>query len=201
MTTRTATRAPAQSLAQGAAGIALLHIEQAMTGTGTWVDAHTAITRAAAEPAGTGPSAALYIGAPALAFMLHTARADGKPRYQAADDELNQHVLRTAWMRLAAAQAQQAGGHLSFRDYDAFYGMTGIAALLTRISPASDALSGALEYLTGLTRPRLLDHSHVPGWLVGPDPDPLMPTPGGHVNLGMAHGIAVIFISRRALVT
>jgi hypothetical protein len=31
---------------------------------------------------------------------------------------------------------------------------------------------------------------HIPGWWVEHDPDPLYPTPGGHANLGMAHGAA-----------
>src|SRR5690606_9359962 len=30
----------------------------------------------------------------------------------------------------------------------------------------------------------------LPGWWVDHDPDPTAPTPGGHANLGMAHGAA-----------
>jgi hypothetical protein len=192
MTTETARRAPAQSLARGTAGTALLAIEQAMTGTGTWAGAHAAITAAAAEPVDAGPGAALYAGAPALALVLHAARADGHPRYEAAISELDGHVLRAARLRLAAAQESQQRGELSFRDFDVFYGLAGIGALLARTSPPSKVLAGVLRYLAGLARPRLLDGTQVPGWLVAHDPDPLMPTPGGHVNLGMAHGAAGI---------
>jgi hypothetical protein len=192
MTTGTAQRAPAQSLARGAAGTTLLAIEQAMTGTGTWAGAHAAITAVAAEPVEAGPGAALYAGAPALAFVLHTARADGHPRYEAATSELDGHVLRAARQRLAAAQESQQRGELSFRNFDVFYGLAGIGALLARISPQSKMLAEVLGYLAELARPRLLDGTQVPGWLVAHDPDPLMPTPGGHINLGMAHGAAGI---------
>ncbi len=44
--------------------------------------------------------------------------------------------------------------------------------------------------MTRLVRPRRVDGLTVPGWWVEHDPDPLRPTPGGHVNLGMAHGAA-----------
>ena len=190
MTTETAGHASTQSLARGAAGIALLRIEQAMTGTGRWADARAAITAAAAEPVDTGHRAALYIGAPALAFVLHAARADGQPRYEVAARELGGHVLHAARRRLAAAQAGRSRGQISFRDFDVFYGIAGIAALLAHTAPGSDALGGMLEYLTQLVMPRTLDGTRVPGWLVSHDPDPLVPTPGGHVNLGMAHGAA-----------
>jgi hypothetical protein len=192
MTAGTAEQSPAQSLGHGTAGTALLRIEQAMTGTGTWADAHAAITTAAAEPLDAGPGAALYAGAPALAFVLLAARADGRPRYQAAATELNRHVLQTARKRLAAARDRQRRGETSFHDFDVFYGLTGIGALLMQTSPASEELAGVLEYLAGLARPRLLDGTEVPGWLVPHDPDPLMPTQGGHINLGMAHGGAGI---------
>ncbi|MGH3278700.1 MAG: lanthionine synthetase C family protein [Trebonia sp.] len=192
MTTRTAEQAPAQSLARGAAGTALLRVEQAMAGTGTWAAAHAAITSAAAEPLDAGPGAALYAGAPALAFVLLAARADGQPRYQAAASELNRHVLGAARKRLAAARDRRRRGEVSFRDFDVFYGLTGIGALLMLTSPGSEELAGVLEYLAGLARPRLLGGTEVPGWLVPHDPDPLMPTPGGHINLGVAHGGAGI---------
>jgi hypothetical protein len=192
MTAGTAEQAPAQSLARGTAGTALLHVEQAMAGTGTWADAHAAITAAAAEPLDAGPGAALYAGAPALAFVLLAARADGQPRYQAAANQLNRYVLGAARKRLATARDRQRRGEVSFHDFDVFYGLTGIGALLMLASPGSEELAGVLEYLAGLAMPRPLHGTEVPGWLVPHDPDPLRPTPGGHVNLGMAHGVAVI---------
>jgi hypothetical protein len=73
-----------QSLADGAAGVALLHIERARTGQGSWAAAHALITQAATAPIDAGDHAGLYYGAPAVTFMLHTANTDGQPRYISA---------------------------------------------------------------------------------------------------------------------
>jgi hypothetical protein len=181
------------SLAQGAAGIALLRIEQALTGSGTWADAHSAVRQAAAMPVDASPAAGLFYGAPALAFALHAACADGRARYQAATQELDGIVQRTARQRaVAGIRRLERGDDGAFREYDLFHGLTGIGALLLRTSPDSDALAEILRYLTLLTRPQAAGDSMVPGWWAGHDPDPLMPTPGGHANLGMAHGAAGI---------
>lgn len=190
--TITPAQATAQSLGTGAAGIALLHVELALTGTGTWHDAHEAITRAAAEAVDASPSGCLLHGAPALAFVLHAAQADGHPRYRDAAAVLGRHVDRIARQRLDAARARIASGEPgTFSEHDLFYGLTGIGVVLLRTAPASDALGGILSYLTRIvTRPLTLDGVQVPGWWAGRDPDPLHPTPGGHANLGVAHGAA-----------
>lgn len=187
------TEAPPQSLARGAAGTALLSIEQALTGAGTWADAHAAITGAVTAPVDASPGASLLHGAPALAFVLSAACADGRPRYQAAARELTGHVHRIARQRLTTAQERADRGEPApFREHDLFYGLTGIGALLLRTAPGSKTLGGILCYLTALAEPRVTDGLEVPGWWAGHDPDPLMPTPGGHANLGMAHGAAGI---------
>ncbi len=184
-------QASAQSLASGAAGTALLHIEKALTGTGTWAAAKAAIARTAAAPVDAGPHTGLYYGAPALAFLLHAAGADGHPRYQAAVRLLDEHVHRITRQRLATASARMARGDAAmFAEYDLFYGLTGIGALLLRTAPGSDTLADVLRYVISLAGPRVLDGLEVPGWWVGHDPDPLLPTPGGHANNGMAHGAA-----------
>jgi hypothetical protein len=199
----TPARATAQSLGTGAAGTALLHVELALTGTGTWHDAHEAITQAAAEPVDASPSGCLLHGAPALAFVLHAAQADGQPRYRDAANALGRHTARIARQRLDAARARIAGGEPgTFSEHDLFYGLTGIGAVLLRTAPASDALGDILGYLTRIvTRPLALDGIQVPGWWAARDPDPLHPTPGGHANLGMAHGTAGIlaFVSLSAI--
>jgi hypothetical protein len=186
-------REPAQSLA-GAAGTALLHVELALTGTGTWHDAHGAIIQGAAEPIDASPSGCLIHGAPALAFVLHTAQADGRPRYRDAAAALDLHVHRIARQRLTAAGVRMTEGTPgTFTDHDLFYGLTGIGAVLLRTAPASDTLSDILAYLTSIvTRPLAVDGTEVPGWWAARDPDPRHPTPGGHANLGMAHGAAGI---------
>ncbi|MGH3802688.1 MAG: hypothetical protein ACRDTD_21700, partial [Pseudonocardiaceae bacterium] len=70
-----------------------------------------------------------------------------------------------------------------------FYGLTGIGQLLLQRAPGSDALGRILGYLVRLTEPLRIDGALVPGWWVSHDPDPLLPTPGGHANFGIAHGI------------
>jgi lantibiotic biosynthesis protein len=187
-------QASAQSLGTGATGTALLQVELALTGTGTWHDAREAITRAAAEPVDASPSGCLLHGAPALAFVLHAAQADGQPRYRDAAEALSRHVDRIAHQRLEAARTRITSGQPgTFSEHDLFYGLTGIGAVLLRTAPASDVLGDILGYLTRIvTRPLALDGVQVPGWWAARDPDPLHPTPGGHANFGMAHGAAGI---------
>ena len=199
----TPAQASAQSLGTGAAGTALLHVELALTGTGTWHDAHEAITRAAAEPVDASPSGCLLHGAPALAFVLHAAQSDGHPRYRDASAALARHTACIARQRLDAARARITSGKPgTFSEHDLFYGLTGIGAVLLRTVPDSDALGGILGYLSRIvTRPLTLDGVQVPGWWAARDPDPLHPTPGGHANFGMAHGAAGIlaFVSLAAI--
>lgn len=192
--TVTPAQAAAQSLDTGAAGTALLHVELALTGAGTWPDAHAAIIRATAEPVDGSPSGCLLHGAPALAFVLRAAQADGQPRYRDAAAALAGHTARIARQRLAAACTRITSGKPgTFSEYDLFYGLTGIGAVLLRTAPASDALGAILGYLTQIvTRPLTVDGVQVPGWWAARDPDPLHPAPGGHANLGAAHGAAGI---------
>src|SRR6266508_6578114 len=139
----------------------------------------------------------LYYGAPAIAFMLHTATAtatataDGRERYPAARQALDQQVRRLTRQRLAAAEERISHGRpATFAEYDLFYGLVGIGALLLHQAPGSDELGGLLRCVVRLTEPRRHDGLHVPGWWVDHDPDPILPTPGGHANAGMAHGAA-----------
>ncbi|RAY15421.1 lanthionine synthetase [Actinomadura craniellae] len=184
---------PSQSLASGAAGIALLHIERALAGRGSWADAHTLIRQAATGAIDGGDHAGLYHGVPAVAFTLHTADADGRSRYAQALATLDQHVTRLALRRLTAANDRiDAGEYARFSEYDLFYGLVGIGALLRVRHPGSDTFADVLRYLVRLTLPLRHDGVELPGWWVPHDPDPALPTPGGHANLGMAHGAAGI---------
>ncbi|MEU8266402.1 lanthionine synthetase C family protein [Sphaerisporangium sp. NPDC049002] len=187
----TADEATGQSLATGMAGAALLHIERALNGSGDWASARAAIQQAAAGPIDTAEHAGLFYGAPAIAFVLHAAASDGRPRYRAAATTLDGYVLRLAHRRLATAAGRMKRGETAtFGEYDLFYGLTGIGALLLRHMPGSDALADVLRYLTRLTQPRHQDGLELPGWWVAHDPDPILPTPGGHANFGIAHGVA-----------
>jgi len=190
MVTLTDDDAVRQSLARGRAGTALLHIERALTGSGNWESAHSHIRHAATGPVDAAAHTGLYFGAPALAFMLHTA-SDRYPRYRAACEVLDEHVLRLTRRRLAsAANRIKHGGPLAFSEFDLFYGLTGIGVLLLRRDPKSDALARILQYVVSLTEPRRQDDVELPGWWVDHDPDEILPTPGGHANFGMAHGVA-----------
>ncbi|MGH4022609.1 MAG: lanthionine synthetase C family protein [Pseudonocardiaceae bacterium] len=188
--TLTAEETASQSLARGAAGTALLHIERALTGSGGWDSAQTHIRQTVAVPVDAAEHAGLYYGAPAIAFVLHTA-SDRHPRYRAAAGALDEHVLRLTHKRLATAAGRiERGEPAAFAEFDLFYGLTGIGALLLRRSPGSDVLAGILRYVVGLTEPRRQDGVELPGWWVAHDPDEILPTLGGHANFGMAHGAA-----------
>ncbi|MFJ6677421.1 lanthionine synthetase C family protein [Actinosynnema sp. NPDC091369] len=188
--TLTADEAAGQSLARGAAGTALLHIERAWTGSGSWETARSHIRQATGGPIDAAEHAGLYYGAPAIAFMLHTA-SDRHPRCRAACEALDEHVLRLAHRRLATAAGRiERGEATTFAEFDLFYGLTGIGALLVRHNPGRDVLAGILRYVVALTGPRHQDGVALPGWWVAHDPDEILPTPGGHANFGMAHGAA-----------
>ncbi|MEV6871655.1 lanthionine synthetase C family protein [Amycolatopsis sp. NPDC051128] len=180
-----------QSLARGAVGDALLHVERAWTGSGSWATAQDHIRRVVAGPVDAADHAGLYYGAPAVAFLLHAA-ADRHPRYRAASQTMDEHVLRLTRRRLATAGTRiDRGEPAAFAEYDLFYGLTGIGALLLRHHADSDELAGILRYVvTVATRPRHEDGVELPGWWVAHDPDEILPTPGGHANFGMAHGVA-----------
>ncbi|GIE91591.1 lanthionine synthetase C family protein [Actinoplanes regularis] len=189
-TTLTAEQAAAQSLASGIAGEALLAIERATTGFGSWATAKHLIRKATAVPIDAGAHSGLYYGAPAIAFVLHRTDADGQQRYAAEKQTLDQRVRQLARARLGIAHERQRTGAASiFSEYDLFTGLTGLGALLLH-QPATDEMAQILRYVVSLTEPRRIDGMTVPGWWVDHHPDPLLPTPGGHANNGMAHGAA-----------
>ncbi len=180
----------AQSLATGPAGVSLLHIERAHARVGTWVTAHAWVRVATRCEISAADNAGLYIGAPAISFVLHAAEADEIPRYGPTLTRLDAHVARLAHRQVDAASARiDRGGMPTFAEYDLFYGLTGIGQLLLQHAPGSDALGRVLRYLVRLTEPLRIDGTVIPGWWAFHDPDPLLPTSGGHANFGLAHGI------------
>ncbi|WP_369165032.1 lanthionine synthetase C family protein [Streptomyces sp. AFD10] len=201
-TTDTSTR---QSLAHGPLGVAMLHIERARNGAGDWHGIHR--TLAGTGPLMDGPDANLFLGAPAMAFVLHLA-ADGTDRYAGALHTLDGIVASHTQQRLAAAHARiDAGRRASFAEYDLFRGLTGIGALLLRRQPLGAEMKGVLEYLVRLVEP-IKDRggASLPGWWVGHAPaSDASATPGGHANAGLAHGItgplALLSLALRAGIT
>lgn len=184
---------PAQSLSKGAAGIALLHIERAHIGAGSWHTAHAWVTAAARDGISAVDDASLLFGAPALAFVLHAAEADGTVRYAPALVGVDAPVTALAHRRVDLAQARIDRGELpAFSEYDLLHGLTGIGTHLLRHVPGNDALKRVLTYLVRLTQPLRADGETLPGWTVFHDPHVKQSDdfPGGHANLGLAHGIS-----------
>ncbi|RBM14153.1 lanthionine synthetase C family protein [Streptomyces sp. PT12] len=180
-----------QSLYRGAAGIGLLHMEQARMGIGDWHTAHlwaTAMTRAPliADPKACG----LYQGAPAVAFALQAA---GPPLYAKALATLDAHITTMTLRLLEEAHERiDRGQRPALREFDLISGLTGLGAYLLRRHAGSEPLLGVLRYLVRLTEPLKTDGVELPGWWSdnGPGDQPSTDWPGGHANLGMAHGIA-----------
>ncbi|UQA95713.1 lanthionine synthetase C family protein [Streptomyces halobius] len=194
-----------QSLAHGPLGAALLHVERARRRTGDWQDVHRALSEIG--PLIDGEDSNLYLGAPAMAFVLHLA-ADGTDRYAGALHTLDNIVATHTRRRLTAAHARiDAGRRTAFAEYDVFRGLTGIGALLLRRQPQGPEMKGVLEYLVRLTK-LVTDPAGEkrPGWWVGHAPaSDTAATPGGHANAGIAHGItgplALLALAMRAGVT
>jgi hypothetical protein len=136
----------------------------------------------------------LFYGAPAVAFVLHTG---AHPAYAGMLAVLDEHVNGLTALKLAAAYERIGRGELAWPgEYDLISGLTGLGAYhLLRHGPTGSGMTAAvLGYLVALAEPVRKDGEAVPGWWSGTGPagtpDPAWP--GGHLNLGMAHGTAGI---------
>jgi lantibiotic biosynthesis protein len=181
-----------QSLADGAAGISLLHVEMASRYGGSWRPAHRWITAAAAGHISAADTAGLFLGAPAVGFLLTTIPPSFQHLYAPARKTLHQHITDLAHRRVEAALTRISNRDLpTFAEYDLCYGLSGIGAYLLRTDPEGPALERVLRYLVALTRPLTPGDRSLPGWWVRHDPargeSPQFP--GGHGNFGAAHGI------------
>ncbi|MCK9904429.1 lanthionine synthetase C family protein [Frankia sp. Cpl3] len=182
----------AQSLADGAAGIALLHSERAHAGAGHWDSVQTWLTAATSGRVSVSMNSSLYAGIPAVAFAVHTAAGQTR-RYTTARTALDRAVATIAHRRVDAANARiDRGEPVQFTEYDVISGLTGIGAHLLAHAPGDDALGRILTYLVRLTTPINLDGEELPGWWCSHDPSQgnAPEFAGGHANLGMAHGTA-----------
>ncbi|MFF6786857.1 lanthionine synthetase LanC family protein [Streptomyces sp. NPDC012510] len=178
-----------QSLARGPLGISLLHIERAQRGLAPWRAVHRQL--ATVRPLIDGDEASLFLGAPAMTYVLHLAAADSD-RYSGALHTLDNIVATHTRRRLTTAHSRiDQGRYASFAEYDLFRGLTGLGALLLRRQPHSDELKRVLEYLVRLTEPVAGPKGQpLPGWWVGHAPaSHTAATPGGHANAGLAHGV------------
>jgi lantibiotic biosynthesis protein len=178
-----------QSLSAGAAGIALLHITQARAGTGDWDIAHQWAGAMTRGPVAAHPDACLFTGAPAVAFVL---RAAGHRAYAAALSTLDGHIVTLTRHRLDRARERIERGQLpELREFDLLKGLTGIGVYLLQANQI-DLLRDVLSYLVRLVDPVTVDDQELPGWWAGHGPagQPSTAWPDGHLNLGLAHGIA-----------
>ena len=161
----------AQSLADGPGGIALLHIERALTGAGPWAPAHRWLTAAAHGGVLADLGSGLYRGAPAVAFALHAADSDRAGRYAHARRELDRAVTALTHRRVDAALSRIARAVLPrMAEYDVIAGLTGIGAHLLHHRPRDEALPRVLTYLVRLTEPLRHDGQTLPGWWTEQDP-------------------------------
>jgi hypothetical protein len=167
-----------QSLADGAAGAALLYLE-----TGNWPAAREALRRATAAGVSIADGASLFYGAPALAFALASTDHPGLARAKAITADGTVTVTR---QRLDAAHRRiDRHEQPHFAEYDLIRGLTGLGVALRRLGH-HEMLRQVLDYLVRLTEPV----NGLPGWWCCNSPERTQPPPaGGHGNLGMAHGI------------
>ncbi|MFI6129487.1 lanthionine synthetase C family protein [Micromonospora sp. NPDC051141] len=169
---------PGQSLADGAAGVALAHIE-----SGNWPAASAALQTAIADGVTIAAGASLFYGAPALAFVLATAN---QPRLARARATAAAGTATVTRQRLHAAH-RRIDSHQQphYAEYDLIRGLTGLGVALRRLGD-HHLLREVLDYLVRLTEPI----NDLPGWWCANGPDRHQPPPpGGHANHGIAHGI------------
>jgi len=178
-----------QDLSSGAAGIALLHLEN-----GWWDTAQPWLRMMTEYPVTADPAACgLYRGAPAVAFTLHAARwSVGRPIFPTALQTLDEHLRTLTQQRLTVAHDRIDRCELAeVREFDLISGLTGIGAYLLHAHGDTDLLRQVLTYLVRLAEPVVVDGEQLPGWWSGNGPGGHREDrwSGGHGNLGIAHGI------------
>jgi hypothetical protein len=191
--TITATSWWRQSLAHGAPGIALLHIERAARGLASWQPANAWLTFVASSPVTSGRDSHLFHGAPALAHALACAATSRPGRSHKALAQLDRAITEDVVRRVDDAHRRMDdGGMPTLAEFDAIRGLSGLGAYLLRRDTHSKAVRCVLEYLVRLTEPLSINGEILPGWWVtsGPSGRPSERFAGGHGNTGMAHGIA-----------
>jgi hypothetical protein len=183
-----------QSLAGGAVGVALLHIERARSGRGDWPTAHAWLSKAVSGEVTAAANASLFFGAPALAFVLHIAAAssNGYRRVLAALDDATLTVTRA---RLARAHARiDRAERPELREFDVIRGLAGLGAYHLSRHPDDLVTRDVLSHLVRLTSPLPGDRDRLPPWWTSaaPDGDPNPDYPSGHGNFGLSHGIGSV---------
>ncbi len=182
-----------QSLAHGAPGVALLHIERAAAGLAPWQPAQDWLTYITRGPITAGPHSHPFYGAPALGHVLACA-AEHRPgrACQRALDAIDHAITADTRRRTDAAHARIDAGRLpELQEFDAIRGLAGLGGYLLRRDPDGQVIGEVLAYLVRLTEPFPHRNAFVPGWwtATGPSGHVSDQFPDGHGNLGVAHGI------------
>jgi len=180
-----------QSLASGAAGIALLHVERARSGHGDWDTARTWLVLATSGDITAAANASLFFGVPALAFVLHVADGDSH-RYRRARTTLDEATLAVTRHRLEQAHARISRTEPpEMREFDLVRGLVGLATYHLARHPDHEVTGNVLAYLARLTEPLASTSTLPPWWVsVAPNGEPSPEYPQGHGNLGVSHGIS-----------
>ncbi|MEU7002669.1 lanthionine synthetase C family protein [Nonomuraea sp. NPDC046570] len=181
-----------QSLAHGAPGIALLHIELAAAELRPWQRAHDWLVYITSAPLTSGPDSHLFYGAPAVAHAVTCAATQMPGSFGKALDALDQTITADIRRRVDAAHTRIDAGRLpALAEFDVIRGLTGLGSYLLRRDPSSKTMRAVLEYLVRLTEPVKEGGETLPGWwtLSGPNGHRAEHFAGGHANFGMAHGI------------
>ena len=182
-----------QSLAGGAAGIALLHVERARSGRADWAVAHAWLSEAVRGEVTAAANASLYFGAPALAFTLHIA-ASSTGRYHRALATLDDATLTVTRARLAQAHVRiDRAEQPELREFDVIRGLAGLGAYHLSRHPDHQVTRDVLAYLVRLTEPLPGADGLPPWWTsVAPNGEPSPDYPDGHGNFGLSHGIGSV---------
>lgn len=180
------------SLADGHCGLAVLFARFSDDAPELRAAAHGHLAAAAA--ARRPPVESLFDGLPSLGFAARGI-AGSEGDYRGLLAKIDPHVLRRAEDVLGGEEtrllAREPGARMAC--YDVTSGLAGLGRyLLAAGRDARPVLERLLGYLVRLTDPVVVGGHRVPGWWT-PDPSLLadpVEHPGGHLNLGMAHGIA-----------
>ncbi len=177
-----------QSLADGAPGIALPHIERARAGHAGWDPVHHLAQAMTRTPIQANPAiASLFYGAPAVAYALHAA---GQPAYRTALATLDTSINALIQTRLDAAHRRIDAGMIATAcEFDLINGLTGLGVYLLHRHHDHPLLRDILGYLVRFTEPVNACGQILQGWWAAGSPDRRQAPRwnGGHAGFGMAH--------------
>jgi len=197
-----------QSLAHGAPGVALLHMELAAAELRPFDRVHNWLTTITSRPVTTGATTGAFYGAPAVARALAGAAAVRPGAYRSALRAVTTRIEADVEHRVRRARTRLDAGALPIMaEFDTIRGLAGVGAHLLHHAPDGPALRSVLDHLVRLTQPVRNGSRTVPGWWTptGPTGRAEDDFPDGHGNVGLAHGIcgplAVLAQTRRRGIT